>query len=109
MRLCSYETEDQLMICFVEAGRIDDVRRLHRVDEVEDGHASRLHAGHVWHDVKLWNLAALHRDRADAGDTIQRRLQLIGRQLPELRLRETVGGEAVAENRERLRRSGDLS
>ena len=39
--------------------------------------------GHVGHDMELGNLAALHGDGADAGDAVQRRLQAVGRQLPE--------------------------
>ena len=38
--------------------------------------------------MKLGNLAALHHDGADAVDAIQWRLQIIGRDLPELRGRE---------------------
>ena len=86
------------MICFIEAGRIDDVRRLYRIDEVENGYACGLHARHVRHDVVLGNFSALHCDCAYTGDTVQWRLQLISGYLPKLRLRQTVGGEAVSED-----------
>ncbi len=36
----------------------------------------------VGNDVELGNLAALHRYGADAGDAIQRRLQIVGGDLP---------------------------
>ena len=49
--------------------------------------------------VKLRHLAALHGHGADARNAIQRRLQIVGRNLPKPRLRNRVGGEAVAENR----------
>ena len=56
------------------------------------------------HHVKLRHLAALHHHGADAVDAIQRRLQVVGGDLPELRLGNGVGGEAVAENRGSWRR-----
>ena len=52
-------------------------------------------------DVELGDLAALHGDGADTRDAVERRLQRVGGQLPELRLRERVRGEAVAENGKR--------
>ena len=42
----------------------------------------------VGHDVELGHLAALHDDGADAVDAVQRRLQVVGGDLPELRLRD---------------------
>ena len=69
-----------------------------------DGHAGGLQQGQVRRDVKLRHLAALHEHRAHSRDAIQRRLQIVGGDLPEPRLRHGVGGEAVAEDRERWRR-----
>ena len=48
--------------------------------------------------VKLRHLAALHRHGADAEHAIERRLQVVGGDLPQLGLRDGVGGEAVAED-----------
>ena len=48
--------------------------------------------------MKLRHLAALHQHSADARHAIQRRLQIVGGNLPKLRLRNGIGGEAVAEN-----------
>src|SRR6202140_5783270 len=49
--------------------------------------------------MKLRYLAALHRDSAPTQYPIQWRLQLIGSQFPELRLRKPVRSETVSENR----------
>ena len=70
MRLRPHETENQLMICFVEPRRIDDVRRLYGVDEVEYGHARGLHPRHVRNNMELRHLATLHRYRAYARDAV---------------------------------------
>ena len=48
------------MVGFVQAGRIDDVRCLYRVDEVEDCNASRLQTSQVGYDMELRYLAARH-------------------------------------------------
>ena len=53
-----------------------------------DGDARGLHQREIRDDVKLRHLAALHQHRADAGDAIQRRLQIVGGNLPELRSAE---------------------
>ena len=50
--------------------------------------------------MELRDLAALHSDGADAGDAVERRFELVGGELPELGLRELIGGEAVAEDGE---------
>ena len=68
------EAEDELVIGFVEAGRVDDVGGLDGVDEVEEGDAGGLQPGEVGDDVELGDLAALDGDGADAGDAIERRL-----------------------------------
>src|ERR1700688_783052 len=49
--------------------------------------------------MKLRYLAALHSDSAHAQYAIQWRLELIGSQFPELRLRKPVRSETVSENR----------
>ena len=103
VRLRADEAEDELMIGFVQAGRIDDVGSLNGIDEIEEGDAGGLQPGEIGDDVELGHLAALHDDGADAGDAIQRRLQVVGGDLPEPRLRDgvfaaVVGGERVAED-----------
>ncbi len=52
-------------------------------------------------NLKLRNLPALYSYRAHAGDAIQRRLQVVVSDLPEARLRNCVGREAVAKYRKR--------
>jgi hypothetical protein len=48
------------MVRLVQAGRVNDVRFLHRIDQFEQGYAGGLQPGEVGHDVELGNLAALH-------------------------------------------------
>ncbi len=83
MHLAAHQREDQLMVLLVEAGRVDDVGRVDGVGEVEDGDAGGLQLGEVGDDVELGNSAALHRNRAHAVDAIERRLQIIGGDLPQ--------------------------
>ena len=87
--LGSDEAEDELMVGFVEAGRVDDVGGLDGVDQIEEGDAGGLQQGEVGDDVELGDLAALHDDGADAGDAIERGLEVVGGELPE------PGGETV--------------
>ena len=51
MGLGADEAEDELMVGFVEAGRVDDVRGLDGVDEIGDGDAGglrRARLGTMW-------------------------------------------------------------
>ena len=54
----------------------------------------------VGHHVILRHLAALHPHRAHAGHAVQRRLQIVGGNLPQPGLRNGIGCEAVAEDGE---------
>ena len=98
VHLRSHQAEDQLMIGFVQAGRIHDVRSLDGVYQVRNGHAGVLHQRQVWNDVKLRHLATLHDYGADALHAIQGRLQIVSGNLPKLRWRNGVGSETVAED-----------
>ncbi len=66
MRLRADQAEDELVVCLVQAGRIDDVRSLDCVDEIKRGNAGCLQFSGVRNDVELRHLAALHDDRGDA-------------------------------------------
>ncbi len=127
VRLGSDQAEDKLMVRLVQAGRVDDVRFLDRIHHFEQGYAGGLQAGEVGHDVELGHLTALHQDRADPVDAIEGRLQIVGGDLPQARLRngvlaaiircervakngkgregQTVGGD-VRSRRQRLRHPG---
>ena len=51
VHLRAHEPEDELMVGFVEAGRVDDIRGLDGVDEIGDGDAGGLQArefGTMW-------------------------------------------------------------
>ena len=50
--------------------------------------------------MELGDFAALHGNRADAVDTIEGRLEVVCSDFPELSLRDSVRGEAVAEDGE---------
>ena len=73
------------MVGLVQSGRLDDIGVLHSIDQVSEGYAGVLQARQVGNDVELGNLAALHGHGADAGDAVQRRLEIIGGDLPEAR------------------------
>ena len=64
--------------------------RRHRIENVGDGHAGRQQLGGIGRDVELGLLASLHQHRRDAIEAVQARLQFIGRQRPQLRLRNRV-------------------
>ena len=53
----------------------------------------------IGHDVKLRFLPALHEHRRNSVQPVQARLDLIGRHLPQLGLRDVVGGQAVTNDR----------
>ena len=72
VRLGSDQSKNELVIGLVEPGRIDDVGDLDSVNEVEDRDARSLHTRHIGDDVELRDLAALHRDGADASDAVER-------------------------------------
>ena len=101
VHLCTDEAQDQLMIGFVEAGRVHDIRSLDCIHKIGNGDTGAGKEREVGNDVELGNLAALDSDGADAGDAIERRLQVVGGDLPQLGLRDGVGGEAIAEDREK--------
>ncbi len=77
------ETEDELVVGFIEAGRVDDVGGLDGVDEIEESDPSGLQPGEAGDDVELGDLSALDDDGADAGDAIERGTEVVGCQLPE--------------------------
>ena len=87
------------MVGFVEAGRIDDIGCLDRVDKIRYGDAVRRKQSQIGCHAKLRHLPALYRYGTDAEYAIERRLQVVGGHLPELRLRNGIGGKAVAQNR----------
>ena len=93
------------MIRLVETGRVDDIGFLNRIDQFEQSYAGGLQPSEIGHDVELGNLATLHRDRADPIDPVERRLQVVGGDLPQARLRNrilaaVISREGIAENGE---------
>ena len=84
------EAEDELMVSFVEAGGVEQVGGVDGVDEISDGDSGEQQLGGVGGDCELGHLAALHDDGADAGEPVERRLQVVGGNLPEAILRDSV-------------------
>ena len=68
MSLRAYEAEDELMVGFVEAGRVDDVGGLDGVDEISESNTGVLQQRKIGNDVELGNLAALNDYGADSGE-----------------------------------------
>ena len=101
------------MILRVETGRVDRVGRSNRIGQVEDRDARSLQARKVGNDVILGHLAALDRYRRHPVHAIQRRLERIGSQFPQIALRYRVAcrRQAVTKNRKGREREpigGDL-
>src|SRR5450631_246818 len=98
MHLRANQAQNQLVIGFVQSWRVHNIRSLDRIHQVQYSDACGLHQRQVRDYVELGNLAALHGNCAYPRYAIQRRLQLVGGNLPQLRLWNGVGGQAVAED-----------
>ena len=101
LHLRSDQPQKELVIAAQQAGRIDQIRMIDRVQNVL--HAPRARAASCagsGRDLKFRLLPSLHEDGGDAVQPVQARLDVVGRQFPQLRLRNFVGRQAVAENRE---------
>ncbi len=86
------------MVLLQQAGRINEVGAPHRVKNVADRHTGRQQLGGIGSDGEFRFLSALYDHRGHAVEPIEARLQIIGCHRPELRLRHSVGGQAIAEN-----------
>jgi hypothetical protein len=86
MSLCADQAENKLMVCFVEARRVDDVRCLNPIDEIEERNSSGLQTSHVRDDMKLRDLSTLHNNGTDSVHAIQWRLKVVCSNLPQLSL-----------------------
>src|SRR4029077_19753659 len=93
------QSQDELMIAFKQAGRVDEVRALDRVENVSYRDARGEQPGRVGFDVKFRFLSSLNQHSRDAVQSIQAWLDVVGSKFPELSLRNRVGGQAVADDR----------
>jgi len=82
------------VVGFVKAGGLDEVGLLDGVDEVGDGERGGDELPGVGDDVKFGDLSALDGDGGDAIEAIERRLELVGGELPQAGGRDGGGGEA---------------
>ena len=87
------------MVSAQQARRIDQVRVVHRVQNVLHSHVRPQHSRRIGRDLKLRLLSSLHQNAGHPIQPVQPRLELIGGQFPKLRLRNFVRGEAVTQNR----------
>ena len=95
------QTENQLMIIFDETGRVDQIGPADGLENIVDGDAGSEQARRLRHDLELRNAAALNENGSDAIEPVYARLEIVGGNLPQLALRNRVGGQAIAEDRER--------
>src|SRR5581483_1057424 len=100
LRLRRYQSEKELMVAAEQARRIDQVGVIHRIQDVLQRHVRAKHSRRVGRNLKLGLLPALNQHTGHAIEPVEPRLQIVGSQLPELRLRNLVGGDAVAKNGE---------
>src|SRR5438477_10637782 len=84
------------MVALEEAGRIDHVSALDRVENVAHSHAGAEQFCGIRFDVELGLLAALHDYGRNAVQAVQPRLDFVSRHFPELSLRHRIRCEAVA-------------
>ena len=94
--LVADQREDELVIGFVEARRLDEVGLLDGVDEVGDGERGGEELRGVGDDMEFGDLAALNGDGGDAGKTIEGGLEFVRSEFPEAGGRDGGGGEGVA-------------
>ena len=84
VRLAAHQAEHQLMIALEQPGRIDHVGAADRVEDVGDRRLAPQHLRRIDGDVEFRHLPALHQHRRDAVQPVQPRLDLVGRELPEV-------------------------
>ena len=100
-RLAGDQRQRELVIVLDQAGRIDHVGLRDRVQNAGHRHLRLQKLRGVGLDLEFGNLAALQHHHRHAVHAIEPRLDGVVGELPELRLRHGVRGQAVAENRER--------
>ena len=93
------------MIGFIESWRVDDVGALHSIQQIQQGNAGGLQARRIGNDVELGDFAPLHDDGAYACDAIERRLEIVGGNLPQTGLRD--GGRPAILRRKRIAEDGE--
>ena len=90
------QAQIKLVVLREQAGRINEVRPIHRIQNFHDAHLRSEHSRRVHHDVKLRLLPSLHQNARNTAKPIQSRLDVVGGELPELRLWNFVGRQTVA-------------
>src|ERR1700733_569379 len=96
-----YERQHKLMVLWIEARGVDGIGGANGIGKVEHRDTGGLEPGKVGLDVIFGHLAALNGHRRHAVNAIERRLERIGGQFPEVALGDAVvgRGKTVAEDR----------
>src|SRR5262249_32694383 len=100
VNLAADKSENELMVIFKEAGRIDKVGAANGVEDVSDGDAGSDEAGGIGSDLIFRDAAALNEHGGDAIKTIDAGLDVIGSDFPKAIGRNRVRGKAVADDGE---------
>ena len=90
MGLSGHQAQVQLMVAVQQAGRVDDVRLVDGVDDIPDRRLRTKHLRGIDDDVEFGPLAALDQDARHPRQAVQPWLDLIGRELPDVGLRDRV-------------------
>src|SRR5262249_10704071 len=104
VNLAADESEDEMVVTFDEAGRIDDVGAANGVEDVVDGDAGGDEARGIGRDLEFRDAAALNNYCCDAVQAIHARLDVVGGDFPKLVGRDAFGSEAVADDRKYSKR-----
>ena len=95
MDLGRNQPEEELVVAGQQTGRIDDVRAIDGGQNIRNRHVGTQHLRGIDRHVDFRLLAPLDEDTGHPVQPVQARLELIGCQLPELRLRNLIGRETV--------------
>ncbi len=98
--LAADETEHEVVVVFEKSGRIDQIRAANGIQDLCNRDARGQKARGIGHHLKFGDTAALNDYRGDAVETVDARLQIIGRDFPELVGRKRVRRQAVANDGE---------
>ena len=98
--LSIHETEKQLVIPAHQPGGVDDVRVIDRTENVIDRDPRAQHLRGIDRHMKFGLLPSLDDNPPHAAQSIEPRLDVVRRKLPQIRLRNFIGREAVADDGE---------
>src|SRR5580700_9495061 len=98
MYLAADQAQNELMVIFEQAGRIDEIRATNSVQNVGDGDTRGQQARGIRRNLKFRNAATLHDHCGDAIEAVEARLQVVGSNFPKIGLGDRVGRQAVTDD-----------